>query len=67
MQPIRVVRLDDNETRISGARRADCHRLWCTAACVEELVLPKSVEIGNLSLNKAVIRWMLRIKNLRGD
>jgi hypothetical protein len=28
------------------------------APCVEELVLPKSVESGNLSLNKAVIRWM---------
>jgi len=24
----------------------------------EELALPKSVETGNLGLNKAVIRWM---------
>jgi hypothetical protein len=26
--------------------------------CVEELALPKSVDGGNLSLNKLVIRWM---------
>jgi hypothetical protein len=26
--------------------------------CVEELVLPKSVESGNLSVTKVVIRWM---------
>jgi hypothetical protein len=26
--------------------------------CVEELALPQSVEIGNVSLNKAVIRWI---------
>jgi hypothetical protein len=25
--------------------------------CVEELALPKSIDSGNLSLNKLVIRW----------
>jgi hypothetical protein len=32
--------------------------LGCTRARAEELALPKSVESGNLGLNKAVIRWM---------
>jgi hypothetical protein len=36
------------------------------APCVEELVLPKSVESGNLSLNKAVIRWM-SVKKIRAE
>jgi hypothetical protein len=52
------VRLDDNKIRISGARRADVTGLAARRARVEELALPKSVESGNLSVNKVVIRRM---------
>jgi hypothetical protein len=52
------VRLDDNEIRISGARRAKCRWLGCTRHYVEGLALPRSVESGNLSVNRAVIQWM---------
>jgi hypothetical protein len=38
------VRLDDNETRISGARRGDV-----TGPHVEELALPKSLKGGNFN------------------
>ena len=56
------MRLDDNEIRISGARRAKCRWLGCTRHRVEGLALPKSVESGKLSLNKVVIRSM-RLKS----
>jgi hypothetical protein len=51
-------RLDDNEIRISGARRAGVTGSSAWEPHVEGLALPKSVEIDNLSLNKAVIRRM---------
>jgi hypothetical protein len=50
------VRLDDNEIRISGARRAKCRWLGCTRPRVEGLELPKSLKSCNLTLAKAVIR-----------
>jgi hypothetical protein len=46
------VRLDDNEIRISGARRVGI------TTSVSPLALPGSVGSGNLGLNNAVIRWM---------
>jgi hypothetical protein len=52
------VRLDGNEIRISGARRADVTGVVHGSPRVEDLALPKSVESGNLSVNKAVIRRM---------
>jgi hypothetical protein len=52
------VRLDDNEIRISGARRADVTGLGAREPRAEELASPISAESGNLGLNKAVIRWM---------
>jgi hypothetical protein len=51
-------RLDDNKIRISGARRANATGLGAREPRAEELALPKSVETGNLGLNKTVIRWM---------
>jgi hypothetical protein len=59
LQTMRVVRLYDNETRISGARRPMSPACVHGSPCVEELELPKnpkSVESGHLSLAKAVIR-----------
>jgi hypothetical protein len=52
------VRLDDNEIRISGARRANVTGLGAREPRAEELASPISAESGNLGLNKAVIRWM---------
>jgi len=52
------VRLDDNKNHFFGARRANVAGLGALAPRAEELALPKSVESGNLDLNKAVIRWM---------
>jgi hypothetical protein len=40
---------------MSGARRADRTGLWVLRR--EEPALPKSVEPGNLALDKAVTRW----------
>jgi hypothetical protein len=54
----REVRLDDNKIHIFGARRAKVTDLGAREPHVEDLALPKSVESGNLGLNKAVIRWM---------
>jgi hypothetical protein len=48
----------DNKIHIFGARRANVTGLGAREPRAEELALPKSVERGNLSLNKAVIRWM---------
>jgi hypothetical protein len=44
------MRLDDNETRISGARRAE--------VTGEELALPKPLKSCNFTLAKAAMRWM---------
>ena len=52
------VRLDDNEIRISGARRVNVTGLGAREPLAEELASPISAESGNLGLNKAVIRWM---------
>jgi hypothetical protein len=52
------VRLDDNETRIFGARRADVAGAGAWVPHVEDLALPKSSRSGNFILAKAVIRWM---------
>jgi hypothetical protein len=51
-------RLDDDETRIFGSRRADVTALGARESPAEELALPKSVESSNLNLNKAIIRRM---------
>jgi hypothetical protein len=51
------VRLD-NKIHIFGARRTNVTGLNAREPCVEELALPKSVESGNLSSDKAVILWM---------
>jgi hypothetical protein len=45
----RDVRPDDNETRVSQGSTRRHHRLWRRG---EELALPKSVEIDNLSLKQ---------------
>jgi hypothetical protein len=50
------VRLNDNKTRIFGARCANVTGLGAREPCVDELALQKSVESGNLSLNRAAIR-----------
>lgn len=55
---IRMLRLDDNKIRIFGSRRANVASLDAREPRVEELVLLKSVETDNLSLNRAAIRWM---------
>jgi len=52
------VRLDDNETRFSGARRANVTSLSAREHRVEDLALPKSLKSCNFTLAKAVIRWM---------
>jgi hypothetical protein len=52
------VRLVDNKIHIFGARRANVTGLGAREPRAEELALPKSVESGNLGLNKAVIRWI---------
>ena len=52
------VRLDDNETRISGARRADVPAWVHGSPHVEDLALPKSLKSCNFTVAKAVIRWM---------
>ena len=52
------MRLDDNKIHIFGARRVNVTGLGARQPRTEELALPKSVETGNLGLNKAVIRWM---------
>jgi hypothetical protein len=52
------VRLDDNQTRISRARRADVTGMGAWSPHVEELALPKSLKSCNFTLAKAVIRWM---------
>ena len=52
------MRLDDNKIHIFGARRVNVTGLGAREPRAEELALPKSVETGNLGLNKAVIRWM---------
>jgi hypothetical protein len=54
----REVRLDDNKIRIFGARRANVPGLCAREPRVGKLALPKSVESGNLSRNKIVIRGM---------
>jgi hypothetical protein len=46
----RGVRLDDNETRIPDARRADVTGVGAWDPHVEDLALPKSLKSGNLSL-----------------
>jgi hypothetical protein len=51
------VRLDDNKIHIFGARRTNATGLNAQEPCAEELALPKSVESGNLGLNKAIIRY----------
>jgi hypothetical protein len=42
----------------SAEQRANVTGLGARKPRAEELALPKSVETGNLGLNKAVIRWM---------
>ena len=46
------MRLDDNKINIFGARRANVTGLGAREPPAEELALPKSVESGNLGLNK---------------
>ncbi len=46
------------KSALSGARRADVAGLWHASPHLEGLSLPRSVESGNLSFNKAVIRGM---------
>jgi hypothetical protein len=53
------VRLGDNKFRISALGAPMSPALVHGRRCVEELALPKSVAMGNLSFNKPVIRWML--------
>ena len=43
---------------LQRANAADLTGLGAGEPCAQELELPKSVESGNLGLNKAVIRWM---------
>jgi hypothetical protein len=38
---MREVRLDDNETCISGARLADCHRFGARGHCVKSIGIAK--------------------------
>ena len=52
------MRLDDNKIHIFGARRVNVTGLGAREPRAEELALPKSVESGNFTLAKAVIRWM---------
>ena len=52
------MRLDDNKFGIFGARRANVTGWEHESPVSRILELPKSVESSNLSLNKAVIRWM---------
>jgi hypothetical protein len=52
------VRLNDEKIEFFGARRDEVTALGAWEPPVEPLALPKSVDSGNLSLNKLVIRWM---------
>jgi hypothetical protein len=51
------VRLDDNETRMSGARRADVSGVGAWVPSRRRFALPKSLKSGNLIFAKALIRW----------
>jgi hypothetical protein len=46
------------KSALSGARRDGVIGLRTWEPHLEGLALPKSIESGNLSLNKAVIWWM---------
>jgi hypothetical protein len=53
------VRLDDNETHISGDTGAPMSPAWVQKSPhVEDLELRKFLKSGNLTLAKAAIRWM---------
>jgi hypothetical protein len=52
------VRLYDDKICISGAQGADVTGLGAQEFRCRGFALPKSVESGNLSLNKVGIRWM---------
>jgi hypothetical protein len=52
------VRLDDNETRISGARRADVTGLGAREPPCRGFGIAKTRRKWQFSVNKAVIRWM---------
>ena len=58
LQPMRVVRLNANKIGIGRRATRRLTGFGARAPRFEELVLPKSFEIGNISLNKAVIWWM---------
>ena len=55
---MRVVRLNANKIGIGRRATRRLTGFGARAPRFEELVLPKSFEIGNISLNKAVIWWM---------
>jgi hypothetical protein len=50
------VRLDDKKIHNFGARRTNVTGLGAREPRAEELALPKSVESGNFTLAKAIIR-----------
>ena len=52
------MRLYDDKICISGAQGADVTGLGAQEFRCRGFALPKSVESGNLSLNKVGIRWM---------
>jgi hypothetical protein len=52
------VRQDHNETRISGAQRADVTGVVHGCPHVEDLALPKSLKCGNFILAKAIL-WCM--------
>jgi hypothetical protein len=52
------IHMDDKKIHIFSARRANVTGLGAGEPRAEKLALPKSVESGNIGLNKAVIRWM---------
>src|SRR5947208_1919534 len=54
-KPREMVRLNATKIDIFGARRADVTGLGAREPSVEGSALPKSVESGNLSLNKVGI------------
>jgi hypothetical protein len=54
----REARLNDDETHMFGARRANVTGLDAWEPHLERLVLPKSIESSNTSVNKPVIRGM---------
>jgi hypothetical protein len=53
------VRLDDNETRISGARRAQVTGVGAWVPSCRGFGIAKILRGGNFILAKAAMRWML--------